>query len=49
MNLIKLLRIMPRKITGNTIHPLGPKVFKEIIYLMIMGFEITNAGYLLWS
>lgn len=44
MNLIKLLRIMPRKITGNIIYPLGPKVFKEIIHMMIMGIEIINVG-----
>lgn len=49
MNLIKLLCIMPRMITGDTIYPLGPKVFKEIIHLMIIGSEIINAGYLLQS
>lgn len=40
---------MTRKITGNIIYPLGPKVFKEITHLMIMGFEIINVGYLLQS
>lgn len=49
MNLIKLLCIMPRMITGDTTYPLGPKVFKEIIHLMIMGFEIMNVHYLLQS
>lgn len=49
MNLIKLLCIVTKKITGNVIYPLGPKVVKEIIHLMKMGFEITNVGYLLQS
>lgn len=49
MNLIKLLCIMTKNITGNIIYPLGPRVVKEIIHLMIMGFEITNVGYLLQS
>lgn len=49
MNLIKLLCIMTEKITSNIIDPLGPKVVKEIIHLMMMGFEITNVGYLLQS
>lgn len=49
MNLIKLLCIMTKKITGIIMYPLGRKVVKEIIHLMIMGFEITNVSYLLQS
>lgn len=49
MNLIKLLCIMTKKIIGNIIYLLGRKVVKEIIHLMIMGFEITNVSYLLQS
>lgn len=40
---------MTKKIIGNIIYPLGRKVVKEIIHLMIMGFEITNVSYLLQS
>lgn len=47
LNLIKLLCIIPRKMTGSVVYPLGSKVLEEIIHKMVIDFEILNVVYLL--